>query len=298
MVLSIVVQTHAQYQSARREFILHPEYLVNLEHLLANLTVDLVTKHYLEIRRDYDEASLLEPFWRNYPPDHRGRAFIGDQVPWIEVGEHAIGHRLNRLFGSVPMVTEIREVGLPTGADNRFLVRSPRVAEITNGFTNAVFVYLDIKSVGPRDEAEHTVLSPFQVSGDGKWDRAEDGLRNSVVTASGKRASHPFYPAASPIYVLSDGTIAPTIHLFVKPKYGMNWLQGLLEFGQDLEYIRVITVPNGLLLCENPNFLARYPRLLFPGKDDKSKPSLKVRCRVDFSILEAIDPWRVQKISF
>ncbi|MCD4557011.1 BglI family type II restriction endonuclease [Schaalia sp. lx-100] len=285
------------YQAARNELILNPEYLLNLEKYIAGLTLNLVTQHYLEIKGDYDEASLLEPFWRNYPPDHRGRGFIGDQIPWIEVGEHAIGHRLNRLFGSLQDVTEIREVGLPTGADNRFLIRANEISTLTNGLTDAAFVFLDIKSVGPRDEAEHAVLSPFQVSGDGVWDSIDAGLENTPVMATGKRSSHPFHPAASPIYILSDGTVAPTIHIFVKPKYGMNSLQGIPAFGQELEYIRIITVPNGLLLCENPNLLRRYPTLLFPGKDDKTKPALKVRCRVDFSILSKIDSWRVQKIS-
>ena len=63
--------------------------------------------------RDYNEASYLNPFWANYSPDYRGRAHVGDQVPWIEVGEHAVGHKLNRLIAAK---YKKAEVGLPFGA--------------------------------------------------------------------------------------------------------------------------------------------------------------------------------------
>jgi hypothetical protein len=99
-----------------------------------------------------------------------------------------------------------------------------------------------------------------------------------------------FYPAISPLYPLSDGKIAPTIHLFVKPVYRMlsNGYHG-----QPLESIKNICVPNGLLLTKSPNYLQMYPSLFFPGKDDKGKDPRKIRVRVSFDILKRIDGWRV-----
>lgn len=65
---------------------------------------------------------------------------------------------------------------------------------------------------------------------------------------------------------------------------------------QPLLRIGLATIPNGLLLTKNPGYLNKYPGLLFPGKDDKTKNPLKVRARIDFGILEKIDPWRYQEI--
>ena len=112
------------------------------------------------------------------------------------------------------------------------------------------------------------------------------------MIAKGQRASHLFYPAISPLYPLTNGHVAPTIHLFVKPVYTM--LSGMQK-GQPLESIKDICVPNGILLCRNPGYLARYPDLFFPGKDDKDKDPKKVRARVSFHILKSIANWRVQE---
>jgi len=114
------------------------------------------------------------------------------------------------------------------------------------------------------------------------------------MEASGKIASHVFYPAISPIYPLSSGAVAPTIHIFVKPVYTM--LSGRYH-GQPLESIKNICVPNGILLTKNPDYLDRYPGLFFPGKDDKKKDPKKIRVRVSFEILRQIAPWRVQEFT-
>ena len=208
-------------------------------------------------------------------------------MPWIEVGEHSVGHKLSRLISEQ---YQIREIGLPSGAENRFVLYSEEIEKITAGYTNCAFVFLDIKSVGPRDNFNHTVISPYQVSGDGIWKNPNDNMENSPMKAQGQRASHVFYPAISPLYPLSDGKIAPTIHLFVKPVYRMlsNGYHG-----QPLESIKNICVPNGLLLTKSPNYLQMYPSLFFPGKDDKGKDPRKIRVRVSFDILKRIDGWRV-----
>lgn len=278
------------YHEYRDAFIRNPELLIDLEYYITNLVNDIIVSNYEEIEHDYNEASFLNAFWANYPPDDRGRAPVGDQIPWIEVGEHSVGHKLSRLISEQ---YQIREIGLPSGADNRFVLYSNEIEKITGGLTHCAFVFLDIKSVGPRDNFDHTVISPYQVSGDGIWQDPFENMTNSPMLAQGLRTSHTFYPAISPIYPLSGGEVAPTIHLFVKPVYRMLNIAVDGRRGQPLESIKNICVPNGLLLTESPNYLKSYPSLFFPGKDDKGKDPRKIRVRVSFRILNAIGDWRV-----
>lgn len=284
---------HSKYNQSRDYFIKNPQCLIDIEKWATKLVNNSITTHKVEIVRDYNEASYLNPFWQNYPPEDRGRSPVGDQIPWIEVGEHTVGHKLSRL---ISLNTSIFEVGLPSGADNRFIVKDKNILKMTKNYTDTAMVFLDIKSVGPRDDAENTVLSPYQVSGDGLWTNIASGIENSKMIAKGPRAQHPFYPAIPPIYILSDGTIAPVIHLFVKPVYKMLSLQIPPATGQPLNKIRIITLPNGLLLTQNPNYIKTYPSLIFPGKDEKEKPPKKMRCRISFDILTKIAKWRVINI--
>lgn len=278
------------YQKAKGYFSTYPEQLIEIERFITERVNACILENYDEIERDYNEASYLQAFWANYPPDNRGRSPVGDQVPWIEVGEHAVGHKLSRLLSNS---FTIFETGLPSGADNRFVLVSDTISDITNGFTDRAFVFLDIKSVGPRDNFDHTVISPYQVSGDGQWTSPEGNVINSTMLAAGTKSSHMFYPAIAPVYAFSNNTIAPTIHLFVKPIYSML-SDG--QRGQPLERIKNICVPNGILLTDNPNYLNEYPNLFFPGKDDKGKDPKKMRARVSFALLKKIAPWRVQEI--
>lgn len=281
---------YEQYHKARDYLISNSRVLIDLEHYTTDIVNHYIYANYEEFLHDYNEASYLNPFWANYPPDDRGRQPIGDQVPWIEVGEHAIGHKLDRIISTGFTVSE---VGLPSGADNRFTLVSDEINQITQGLTNKIFLFIDIKSVGPRDNFDHTVISPYQVSGDGIWEEPNKNMVNSVMKAVGRIATHNFYPAIAPIYSFSDGSIAPTIHLFVKPVYRMMSMKSNCVSGQPLESITSVCVPNGLLLAVAPNYLAQYPRLFFPGKDDKNKDPRKIRVRVSFEILKKIASWRV-----
>lgn len=283
-----------QYNKARNRFIQDPNQLIEIEHFVIQLVNDTIKNNFEEIIRDYNEASYLYPFWAEYQPVKRGRDPRGDQVPWIEVGEHAVGEKLNRLISSK---YKIAEVGLPSGADDRFVLYSNEISDITHGFTNCVFLFLDIKSVGPRDNFDHTVVSPYQVSGDGVWLNPNGVLKNTTITATGERTQHIFHPAISPIYVLSNGTIAPTIHLFVKPIYKMLCLEDSTQEGQPLESITNVCLPNGLLLTKNPNYLSIHPSLFYPGKDDSSKDPLKIRARLSFESLRQIASWRYNNFS-
>lgn len=277
----------AAYKKAYEFYSKHPECLINVEKFVAAEIKHFVDLHLPEIRRDYNEASYLHPFWKNYPPMDRGRAPVGDQYPWIEVGEQVFENKLARHFAAN---FTVRDSGLPSGSDDRCIISSERIKEILK-ITNSAWVFVDIKSAGPRDDFEHAVMSTYQVSGSGNWESPDDGVLNDAIPAKGKRTSHEFMCSLSPVYVLSDGTVAPLVSCVIKPVYAM-----LDEGGQPLEKIKLAVIPNGILLTKNPNYLSEYPGLFFPGKDDKKKNPEKARARVDFSVLAEIGEWRFSEI--
>jgi hypothetical protein len=283
------------YNATRQKLIADPTILIRLEEYLTNIVFAIIKANLAEIKRDYNEASHLYPFWENYPPEDRGRSPIADQYPWIEVGEHAIGTKLSRFLSTQ---FALKDTGLPTGSDQRFVLSSPAIKQLTKGLTDSVWLFVDIKSIGPRDDQDHTVMSHNQVSGDGLWRTPAEGVKNSILTAKGQRASHDFHCSLPPLFVLSDGTIAPLINLALKPVYRMlpAKVANARNEGQPLERIDLACIPNGLLLTTAPNYLATFPGLLFPGKDDKSKDPRKLRARVSFEILRTLASWRVQKL--
>jgi hypothetical protein len=283
----------ATYQSAREHFVKNPEHLIALEKRITEVIAETILSAREEIRRDYDEATYLFPFWQNYPPDERGRAPKGDQYPWIEVGEHALGRKLSRLLAES---FSLRDAGLPTGPDERFVLSSPKLKKLTAGYTDSAWLFMDIKSVGPRDDFPHAVMSHNQVSGDGRWEDLKSGIVNTRLLAKGKISEHDFHCSVPPLYVLSDGVIAPVVHVVVKPVYHMLSLSGK-ERGQTLKKVVIASIPNGLLLTTNPNYAKDHPGLIFPGKDDKGKDPRKLRARVAFEKLALIDKWRVQELS-
>lgn len=285
---------YAIYNQARNYFIQNYTQLIKLEHFISLKIYEIISSNIREIVDDFNEASNLYPFWQNYPPEERGRLPRGDQYPWIEVGEHAIGDKLPRLL---ERYFSIRDVGLPTGSDVRLVLKHPEINNLTNGFTDTCWLFLDIKSAGPRDDKEHAVMSHNQISGSGRWDSLDGGIVNEVIIARGRNASHLFHCSIPPIYVLSDSTVIPVVILILKPVYRMLSLEAQSnDIGQPLGRISFATVPNGLLLHEQPDYLAQYPQLFFPGKDDKTKNPLKVRCRVSFAILRNIADWRCQEL--
>jgi len=119
------------YNNARTRLISNPELLIGLEQYLTSHLKESIIANLDQIKDDYNEASYLFPFWKNYPPDDRGRQPIMDQYPWIEVGEHAIGCKLPRILEDQ---FTIRDVGLPTGADQRFVLTHNDILTITGGF--------------------------------------------------------------------------------------------------------------------------------------------------------------------
>ena len=270
----------------------NPEHLAHIENFVMNEILHFIDLHLPEIRRDYNEASYLHSFWKNYPPLDRGRTPRGDQIPWLEVGEQVFGSKLSRYFANN---FNIKDSGLPSGADDRCIIASERIRDILK-ITDSVWVFIDIKSAGPRDDTNHAVMSPYQISGSGEWASAEDGIHNQPIPASGKRRSHDFLCSLPPIYVLSDGTIAPLVTFTIKPVYDMVLHDGK-NTGQPLKNIKIASIPNGILLTQNPNYIKLHPHLFFPGKDDKKKNEAKLRARVSFDILQKIAPWRTKEIA-
>lgn len=181
------LQMFAAYNKARDYFIRNWGELVEIEKYTHSLIKQAVIENLSEIKADYDEASFLHPFWQSYPPEERGRSPRGDQFPWIEVGEHSVGFKLARILSN--RVT-IREIGLPSGTDQRFLLQSEALGPVCQ-ITKQAMLFMDVKSVGPRDDFDHTVLSTYQVSGDGIWKSPDAGVKNSVMMARGDRSKHP-----------------------------------------------------------------------------------------------------------
>jgi hypothetical protein len=284
------------YREARQRLLTNLDSLALLERYVADEVVKLLSGVKDEILRDFNEASYLYPFWQNYPPSDRGRQPKGDQFPWIEVGEHTIGRKLSRIL---PDSFCVRDTGLPSGPDERFIISSNAISTLLDGLTNSAWLFSDIKSVGPRDEVPSAVMSHNQISGDGLWENASAGVMNTILRATGRLASHDFHCTIPPLYVLSDGTIAPVIQVVIKPIYRMlSLIEASGERGQPIKEIVVITIPNGLLLKYGPAYLTTFPGLFFPGKDDKTKDTNRLRARVNFNILKEIAPWRLQRIDF
>lgn len=281
-------RAHTLYQSIRKQLVANPAPIVAAEQGTADLLESILQTSIGEVVRDYDAASTLYPFWRNYPPEERGRAPRGDQFPWIEVGEHAVGTKFAHLLRSV---VDVQDTGFPTGADQRFVLSDESISDWTNGLTDTIWLFLDVKTVGPRDDFDHAVMSHNQISGSGEWASPQSGIQNSVMTATGARRRHDFHPALPPLVILPDMTIAPVLTMAIKPVYSMHQVAGEWD-GQPLDRLDLVSIPNGLLLTQNPNYLSTYPKLLYPGKDEKSKNPEKVRARVDFQILRTIAQWR------
>lgn len=284
---------HNAYIEAFAFFKHNPQRLIEAEKFIMDEIIHFIDIHQPEIKRDYDEASYLYSFWKNYPPLDRGRAPVGDQYPWIEVGEQVFGNKLQRHFNAN---FSVKDAGLPSGADDRCIISSERIRQIL-GITDSVWVFIDIKSTGPRDDFDHAVMSPYQISGSGNWITVDDGIKNNPIIAQGKKATHNFFCSLSPIYVLSDGTIAPLLTFVIKPVYEMMKEDNTnTTIGQPLSKIKLASIPNGILLTRNPNYNNKYPGLFFPGKDDQAKDERKMRARVSFSLLKEISDWKIKEI--
>ncbi len=261
-----MIDIGSQYIAARNNLLSNTNLLIDLENAYMSFLHQIVSSVSLRISVDFNKATELMPFWRNYPPIQRGRLPIGTSIPWSEVGQTTIVSNIIRAlsYGN----PEITYPGLPSGADLRFL-------------TDDALIHFDIKITGPNDRPDEVVASPNQISGNGiRW---EQGVINSPVIITGARARMIFQPELPPLYII-QGKVIPCLTFFLKGVYDVKTLGY-----QPLVKLELICVPNGLLTFENPLYI-KNQGLFIPGKDVKGH--LKKRVRVRMTPLESIASWR------
>lgn len=264
-----------QYDLARTQ-LLNDECkeLLQLEKDTTELLINSIAAVAARIKADFDKATELKPFWERYAPVQRGHKPRGEAFPWGEVGEKVVeGH----LYSIMPNIFEgVRFLGVPYGHDIRFM-------------TNNAFIHIDAKSTGPTDNAEEVVSSPNQVTGNGKLDN-EGRVYNEVVEMKGPQVTREFQPELAPFYIV-DGKVIPTLTYYLKIVYSVKSLGE-----QPLEYLELISVPNGLALFDGPNLNKNVRGLLTPGKDEIKV--VRKRTRIKLDPLSELDSWRCQKIKF
>ena len=129
--------TESIYTQTRNQLLACPSIITSVEHYATNSLYDLISKYKDEIEHDYNSASDLAPYWKNYPPDDRGRQPRGDQVPWIEVGEHAVG---DNLLSHINELGAVKFPGIPAGPDIRYTVSSSDIADMSDNLIQGLLV--------------------------------------------------------------------------------------------------------------------------------------------------------------
>ncbi len=264
-----------EYMSARA-FLLNNncKQLFELEKSVSKILANGLLKVASNIKRDFDQASKLQPYWEIYAPLQRGHQPSGRAFPWGEVGEKVIEGYLYsnaaQLFG------EVKFIGIPFGHDIRFA-------------TNKAFIQIDAKSTGPSDNINQIVSSPNQITGDGLLD-SSSRVVNKKFKAVGLNKCHDFRPELPPFYII-DGRILPTLTFYVKVVYSVANLGN-----QPLEYLELICVPNGLIMFDGPNLSQTTKGLFTPGKDEAKV--VRKRVRINLYPLSGTQGWRCQKIKF
>ncbi len=265
--------TEQGFKEIREAFLQQPGLIIATEKKYMTFLSELIFKTVEKIRLDFNKANDLRPFWENYKPRQRGRAYIGDSVPWIEVAEKTVTAHMIRIL-TLENLPQLEYPGLPLGGDVRFMLED-------------VIIHLDVKATGPRDSHVEVNASPFQISGDGKlWDSA--GFRNSQVSIPRQnRNKGPvlFVPALPPFYVI-EGRSLLCLTYFLKVNYRRD--EGDKQL---LDYIELVCAPNGLLLFDGPQYHKNTTGLLISGKDDQTVLAGNRRVRVRFIPLATIGDW-------
>jgi len=264
-----------EYNQARNELLENNcEQLLNLEESVTQQLISSIASVAMGIKSDFDSATRLKPFWEKYAPVQRGHKPRGEAFPWGEVGEKVVeGH----LYSLMPQIFEgVRFIGVPYGHDIRFA-------------TDNAFIHIDAKSTGPTDNADEVVSSPNQVTGTGKLDSG-GSVYNDPAEMKGPQVTREFLPELAPFYML-DGRVLPTLTFYLKIVYSVQSLGN-----QPLEYLELVSVPNGLALFDGPKLNESVTGLLTPGKDEVKV--VRKRTRIKLNPLSELDSWRCQKIKF
>lgn len=249
-------------------------YITQLEQGFMEAIVKAVLKVVPEIEKEFKAAPDYLPFWLNYAPRQRGRAPVGDAVPWGEVGEKLILATLAE--GVAQQYPGVRYPALPFGGDFRFA-------------TDQVLLHLDVKMTGPRDNPDEIVASPNQVSGDG-YDWNEKGVLNHQEQIIGPRATRMFQPELPPLYFshINKDSLQVCLTYFIKAVYSVS------GYGdQPLNSMEVVCVPNGLLMFDGPRYRTAQG-LLIPGKDELTHAHPRTRIRLQ--PLADLHSWRCVKL--
>jgi hypothetical protein len=227
-----------------------------------------------DIKKDFDQNFDIKNFWYRYAPRQRGHKPSGTSLPWSEVGEKVLDAYIYKCVLNI--FPDARFIGLPYGHDVRFV-------------TGNMFIHLDIKSTGPTDNADEVVASPNQVSGNGYY-CDENGVQNSKILVVGSSKTMEFQPELPPFYVI-DNQVYTTLTFYLKCVYKV------IDTGnQPLDYLELISVPNGLLMFDTFNYAETIKGLLTPGKDIIT--SAHKRTRIKLNPLSEIASWRCQKLTF
>ncbi len=259
------------YNSIRSNYISNPQWIIETEKKYFDIILNGIKEKYLDIKKDFNDASKLESFWKKYAPKQRGNKPKDDAYPWGEVGEKVLDAYTYQLV--LENFDGVRFTGLPYGHDTRFV-------------TEDAFVQLDIKSTGPNDDHDEVVSSPNQVTGDGlKMD--DSGITNSKVTVQGPRKSIEFQPELPPFYVIDN---VPKITL----TYYLKCIYEVIRKGyQPISYLELISVPNGLIMFDTLRYYQKRG-LLTPGKDEQTFAHKRTRIKLD--PLSKLASWRCVKI--
>jgi hypothetical protein len=263
----------ATYEAAREDLLRGGgAKLIELEKALTAQLLKGICYQALAIKRDFDLAMELRPFWERYAPLQRGHKPRGEAFPWGEVGEKVIEACLYANLGSI--FKQVTFPGIPYGHDVRFL-------------TDEAFVQIDAKSTGPTDNIDEVVSSPNQVTGDGLF---EGGLvKNTAQTVLGDRRPMHFLPELSPFVILGS-KVYPVVTFYLKLVYMV-----IAKGNQPLTSLELVCVPNGLLMFDGPKY-AETKGMLIPGKDTRNKT--RKRTRIRLNPLARIADWRCVKIVF
>lgn len=263
-----------QYSQFRSKLISDTKNIIETEHLYFDKIFNELVANASKIKQDFDETMSIKDFWYRYAPRQRGHKPRGTSLPWGEVGEKVLDAYMYKTILSI--FPDARFIGLPYGHDVRFV-------------SDNAFVHLDIKSTGPTDNVDEVVSSPNQVSGDGRlYD--ENGIQNSKVSVVGPSRNMEFQPELPPFYIIDN-------QLFITLTFYLKCVYKVIEAGnQPLDYLELISVPNGLLMFDTLNYAQNIKGLLTPGKDILS--SEHKRTRIKLNPLAEVANWRCQKIIF
>ncbi|EJC6826989.1 BglI family type II restriction endonuclease [Vibrio parahaemolyticus] len=269
--------TSQDYENLRSSLLANNcQELLLLEQRTTETLVNAIYSQANNIKRDFDKAFNLMPFWSAYAPVQRGYKPRGEACPWGEVGEKVVE---GYLYSLLPQVfNEVAFPGIPYGHDVRFS-------------TPDAFIHIDAKSTGPTDDLNEVVSSPNQVTGDGAIFHGGE-VRNNVTQMRGSRVSRDFQPELAP-FVIDDGVVKPVLTYYLKIAYTV-----FSPGNQPLWYLELICVPNGLILFaqDGPRLIDNVQGMLTPGKDEQRV--VRKRTRVKLNPLSQLGQWRCTKIFF